>query len=78
MECMQTNVPFKDKLSFLQELQKDLPRAPEKQETSSGPVINISLNSNIRGMGEFVGRNATIANVGVGTTYSEEGEVLND
>lgn len=78
MECMQTDVPFKDKLSFLQELQKDLPRAQDKQETPTGPVINISLNSNIRGMSEFVGRNGTIASVGVGSTYTEDGEVIDD
>lgn len=57
-ECLTGQVDFKEKLQFLQELNKDIPRAPqeEQQDNMGGAnVINITLHSGIRGMGEFVG-----------------------
>lgn len=50
------SVSFKEKLSFLQEIQKDLPRPKEDAPVASGgPVIQFNLNTNVRGMKEFIG-----------------------
>lgn len=73
LECMNANVPFADKLKFLQELNKDLPKAPEKKDSGlpTGPVINIQLSSNIRGMAEFTGSGGNSA-VLFGNTYDQD------
>lgn len=54
-----SQVPFKEKLSLLQELNKDLPR--QKEEISVGTphaTINLVINPNIRGMREYTAKDA--------------------
>ena len=49
------SISFSDKLKFLSELNKDIPRVEPKEQESTAPAIQINLSPNIRGMQDVTG-----------------------